>query len=67
MRFTKPKILLLALTLILLAALLPACSSTSSTAGLNLMPLDKMPAEVQAAPSMVQASYQFAAANPDVM
>ncbi len=67
MRFTKPKILLLALTLILLAALLPACSSTSSTAGLNLMPIDKMPAEVQAAPSIVQASYQFAAANPDIM
>ncbi len=67
MRFSKPKILLLVLTLIMLAALLPACSSTSSTAGLNLMPIDKMPAEVQAAPSIVQASYQFAAANPDVM
>ena len=32
-----------------------------------MMPLHQMPAEVQAAPPVVQASYQFAAANPDVM
>ena len=61
------KILFLALLLMFLAAFLPACSSTPQSAGLQMMPMDKMPAEVQAAPSVVQQAYQFAAANPDVM
>jgi hypothetical protein len=61
------KILVPVLLLMFLAALLPACSSTAQSAGLPVMPMDKMPAEVQAAPSVVQQAYQFAAANPDVM
>jgi len=67
MRLNFPKILLLIVTLSLAASTLQACSSTSASVGLKMMPMDKMPAEVQAAPSVVQAAYQFAAANPDVM
>ena len=67
MRFHFPKLLLLFVTLLLLSSTLQACSSASASAGLKMMPMGKMPAEVQAAPSVVQASYQFAAANPDVM
>lgn len=51
----------------LLLGVLPACSSSGSTSGLQMMPMEKMPAEVQAAPSVVQQAYQFAAANPDTM
>jgi len=43
-----------------------ACS-TSKEADLQMMSMDQMPAEVQAAPVVVQQAYQFAAANPDVM
>ena len=50
----------------LLAIALPACS-TQETADLHMLPLDQMPAEVQAAPVTVQQAYQFAVANPDVM
>ena len=32
-----------------------------------MMPLDKMPAEVQSSPVAVQEAYQFASINPDVM
>jgi hypothetical protein len=53
--------------LIVVSALLPACSTTNRSTDAHMMPLDQMPAEVQAAPSMVQQAYQFAAANPDVM
>jgi hypothetical protein len=60
------KLFLIALTIILLAGLLPACSSQTGT-HLNMMPADKMPADVQSAPVTVQQAYQFAAANPDVM
>ena len=67
MLLKRPKILLLALTLVFLAGLLPACSSPAASTGYAMMPMDKMPAEVQAAPSVVQAAYQFAAANPDVL
>lgn len=45
---------------------LPACA-TQQEADLQMMPLVKMPAEVQSAPVTVQTAYQFAAANPDVM
>ena len=65
MRFPFPKVLLLMLTIILVSGTLQACSTASASAGLKMLPMDKMPAEVQAAPSVVQASYQFAAANPD--
>ncbi len=67
MRPNLPKSLLLIVTLILLASALQACSATSASVGLKMMPMDKMPGEVQAAPSTVQAAYQFAAANPDLM
>jgi len=45
---------------------LSACAS-KSTSALHMMSMDQMPAEVQSAPVSVQTSYQFAAANPDVM
>ena len=32
-----------------------------------MMPMDKLPAEVQSAPASVRVAYQFVAANPDVM
>ncbi len=67
MRLNLPKVLLLVLTFVLVAGVLPACSSAPSTASLHLMSMDKMPAEVQAAPSVVQTAYQFAAANPEVL
>ncbi len=67
MRLPFPKILLLMLTIILIAGALQSCSTASASAGLKMMPMDTLPSEVQSAPSVVQASYQFAAANPDVM
>ncbi len=67
MRFSSPKIPLLMLTIVLVSSTLQACSTAGASAALKMMPTDKMPREVQAAPSVVQASYQFAAANPDVM
>lgn len=67
MRLRSTKFLFLAVALSLLVVLLPACSSTNRSADLRMLPMDKMPAEVQAAPSVVQQAYQFAAANPDVM
>ncbi len=68
MRFRFSKLPLLTLALILLAGSLQACSTAHASGdGLKMMSMDKLPAEVQSAPSIVQASYQFAAANPDVM
>ncbi len=60
------KVILLILMAVLLSSALAACSSQQAVS-LPMMSLNQMPAEVQAAPSVVQASYQFAAANPDVM
>ena len=51
----------------ILGAALPACASTPDSAGLHMMAMDQLPAEVQAAPMTVRTAYQFAAANPDVM
>ena len=62
-----PKVLLLIVTLTLIAGTLQACSGSRASADLKMLPMDKMPAEVQAAPSVVQAAYSYAAANPDVM
>jgi len=59
------KLLVLMITGILLASL-PACS-TQQKADLHMMPLDKLPAEVQSAPVTVQEAYRFASANPDIM
>ncbi len=61
------KVVLLFAVLSILSASLSACSGASKGENLRMMPMDKMPAEVQAAPSVVQQAYQFAAANPDVM
>ncbi len=66
MMFRNPKSWLLILLVGLFASTLPACS-TQNQSSLQMMALDQMPAEVQASPSIVQQSYQFAAANPDVM
>lgn len=46
---------------------LPACSTQSSDAHLNMTSMDQMPPEVQSAPVTVQQAYQFASANPDIM
>lgn len=51
----------------LLAAALPACSAAPQGSDLHMMPMDQLPAEVQAAPGTVRTAYQFAAANPAVM
>ncbi|GAB4480739.1 MAG: PCYCGC domain-containing protein [Anaerolineales bacterium] len=64
----KSKSLLIFLIVALLSVPLSACSGQSSAGEhLEMMALDKMPAEVQSAPQSVQTAYQFAAANPDLM
>lgn len=60
------KIWLVLLLAILVAATLPACASQPQS-NLRMMPMAGMPADVQAAPSVVQQSYQFAAANANIM
>lgn len=60
----KTLLILIVVALILVSA--SACS-TAQEADLHMMSLDRMPAEVQMAPVVVQQAYQFAAANPDVM
>ena len=64
--FARKPLFLLLLAVLLLSGL-SACTTAAASADLHMMPLDKMPAEVQAAPAVVQQAYQFAAANPDVM
>jgi hypothetical protein len=51
----------------ILAAALPACTTTSDASGLDLMPMEQLPDELQSAPASVRTAYQFAAANPDVV
>jgi hypothetical protein len=64
----KPRrFLSLAILAAVFAAILPACSAAPNTAGLHMMPMDQLPAELRAAPASVRTAYQFAAANPDVM
>lgn len=65
MKFSRRFFIALLLIGIALASL-PACS-TQQGAGLHMMPVDQMPAEVRSAPVTVQEAYQFAAANPDIM
>ncbi len=66
--FLKPrKFLFPFLILILSIPILSACSTQGGPSDQKMMPLDKMPAEVQSAPVAVQQAYQFASANPDVM
>lgn len=67
--------LALALALLILAAPLAGCVSSSSPAtpasastdGLKMAAMADMPANVKSAPATVQQAYQFALANPDVM
>ena len=58
---------ILVLIAILLLALLPACSSAAPAAGMALMPMAGLPAQVQSSAASVRTAYQFAAANPDVL
>jgi hypothetical protein len=57
---------LLALTA-LLAATLPACSTPPDAAGVKMLPMNELSAEIRSAPATVRTAYQFAVANPDVM
>lgn len=66
MPLRNSKIWFVILLAILFASALPACSAQTQS-NLHMMPIGEMPAEVQASASVVQQSYQFAAANPDVL
>ena len=61
------KMILLLIIGVIATTSLPACSKQSSDVHLNMISMDQMPAEVQSAPVSVQESYQFAAANPEIM
>lgn len=62
------KLFLLSIIVVLLTVAISACStSKSSDVLLYMMPLDQMPADVQSAPVAVQETYQFNAANPNIM
>lgn len=51
--------------LALLVAGLPACSAAGNSS-VHMMPLEKMPPDVQSAPVRVSEAYQFSAANREV-
>ncbi len=59
----------LTLVLVIFSGLLAACGTDtdSNSHKLAMAALDEMPAEVKAAPVMVQQAYQFNAANPEIM
>ena len=63
------KLLFTLLTIGVVLASLPACStkSQSGEVHLNMASMDHMPPEVQSAPVMVQEAYQFNVANPEIM
>ena len=62
------KFLFLFIIVVLLSTAISACStSKSNDVHLIMMPMDKMPSEVQSAPVTVQEAYQFASINPDIM
>jgi hypothetical protein len=67
----RPKKLLIfpLLALLIVAGSVTAGCGATGEAGhdLAMAPLDGMPADVQSAPVLVRESYQFAAANPEVM
>ncbi|MGE5378219.1 MAG: PCYCGC motif-containing (lipo)protein [Bacteroidota bacterium] len=62
-------LLFLFIIVVLLPTTISACSTTHSQSGsdLAMASMDGMPSEVQSAPVTVQAAYQFAVANPEVM
>jgi len=55
------------LALVSIASLLISGCSNADTHVYSMAPMENMPNEVQSAPQVVQAAYQFAAANPDVL
>ena len=62
------KLLVFSIIVVLLTTAISACStSKTSEVHLYMMPLDQMPADVQAAPVAVQEAYQFASITPEVM
>jgi len=61
------KLLFFSIIFVLLSTTISACSPQSQGHDLNMAAMDQMPAEVQSAPVTVQAAYQFAVANPDIM
>ncbi len=63
----KRPLFILIILVFLLSTSLSACSSKDQGKALNMASMDQMPMEVQSAPVSVQAAYQFAVANPDVM
>jgi hypothetical protein len=64
---TTRKLLFLSIIVVLLSTTISACSTQKQANDLQMMSMDQMPADVQSAPVTVQAAYQFAAANPDIM
>ncbi len=64
---STPRVPVVVLAALLLIAALPACSTSASAATDNMIPMDKLPAQVQSAAVSVRSAYQFAAANPDLM
>lgn len=60
---------LFVLLAVVAGSLTAGCSSQSEPEAhaLAMTPLSEMPAEVQAAPVIVQQAYQFAVANPEVL
>lgn len=67
MQIQPRKFLLFSFIVIILVASLSGCSAAQQSAHLNMTSMEKMPADVQAAPVSVQQAYQFAVANPDVL
>ncbi len=62
------KPLFLLLVVVLATTAVSACSSSKSgEVHLYMLPINKMPMDVQTAPIAVQEAYQFASINPDVM
>jgi hypothetical protein len=51
----------------LVAVFLAGCAGKSQQAGLPMLAMDQLPADVQSAPVTVREAYQFAAANPSLM
>jgi hypothetical protein len=61
------KLLFPLIIVVLLSTTISACATQIQSGDLHMLSMDQMPSEVQSAPVTVQTSYQFAAANPDVM
>ena len=62
-----PPVLLVFGLLVLAAGLTTGCAPRETTHAVHLADLAEMPADVQAAPVLVQQAYQFAVANPEIL